>query len=223
MKKILLSAVTFLTLATAVVAQQTDRQMPPMRDGVKSREMHKDFYKDLNLTESQQKKMEALKTEGIEQRNKINANTSLSKEEKMQAMRELQKNMQEKRNAILTPGQRTQMNEKMQEMKQKRENEGQRFGSQKGEKRGKWTNLTDAQKEQVRSINETYQAKEKEIESNTFLSKDAKQNQLNELRKQKKSAIDNVLTPEQKQQMKDGKKQQSDQRMKRTDRPNLRS
>ena len=161
--------------------------------------------------------MKALREYGLEERNKIQANSSLSREQKAEAMRKLQQEMKEKREAILTPGQRAQLTERMQTM---RENRERRTGRSEN-----WQTLNDVQKEQVRDINETYNKKAEEIKKNTFLSKDAKQTQLKQLQEQKRKAMQNVLTPEQRQNIKDGKDKNNTTgpRQRRNDRPNLRS
>lgn len=218
MKKILMSALAVVLLTAAAEAQQRGNRSVGTRDGNPQREMQRDFFSELNLTQSQKDKMQALREHGLEERNKIQANTSLSKEQKADAMRKLQQDMKEKREAILTPGQRAQLQEKMQSMRENRERK-----TGRGEN---WQTLNDVQKEQVRDINETYNKKAEEIKNNTFLSKDAKQTQLKELQGQKRKAMQNVLTPGQKQNLKDGKdKNKSNDgnapRQKRKDRPNM--
>lgn len=216
MKKIFMSALIVVLLTATAEAQQRGNRNSAMRDGTHQREIQRDMLSDINLTQSQKDKMKALREHGLEERNKIQANSSLSREQKAEAMRKLQQEMKEKREAILTPGQRAQLMEKMQTM---RENRERRTGRSEN-----WQTLNDVQKEQVRDINETYNKKAEEIKKNTFLSKDAKQTQLKQLQEQKRKAMQNILTPEQRQNIKDGKdKNNNGPRQRRNDRPNLRS
>lgn len=217
MKKIFMSALAVVLLTATAEAQQRGNRNSGMRDGMPQREMQRDMLSDINLTQSQKDKMKALREYGLEERNKIQANSSLSREQKAEAMRKLQQEMKEKREAILTPGQRAQLTERMQTM---RENRERRTGRSEN-----WQTLNDVQKEQVRDINETYNKKAEEIKKNTFLSKDAKQTQLKQLQEQKRKAMQNVLTPEQRQNIKDGKDKNNNNgpRQRRNDRPNLRS
>lgn len=226
MKKIFLSAAVILMMGTFATAQNTDGKRPS-RDGKPKTEMKKDFGKDLNLTDAQKKQMQDLRTESMEKRKAISENTALSDEQKNDAYKKLRESMRTKSDAILTPAQRAKMQENRKNMSDKRPDGAGKFNNENGRRTGgNWTNLSDTQKEQIRKLNETYSAKEKEISDNTFLSKDAKQNQLQELRKQKKAAMDQVLTPEQKQQMKGGKRDSQKSNKERTrsnNRPNLRS
>ncbi len=217
MKKIFMSALAVVLLTATAEAQQRGNRNSAMRDGTQQREIQRDMFSDLNLTQSQKDKMKALREYGLEERNKIQANSFLSREQKAEAMRKLQQDMKEKREAILTPGQRAQLTERMQTM---RENRERRTGRSEN-----WQTLNDVQKEQVRDINETYNKKAEEIKKNTFLSKDAKQTQLKQLQEQKRKAMQNVLTPEQRQNIKDGKDKNNNNgpRQRRNDRPNLRS
>ncbi len=217
MKKIFMSALAVVLLTATAEAQQRGNRNSAMRDGTQQREIQRDMFSDLNLTQSQKDKMKALREYGLEERNKIQANSSLSREQKAEAMRKLQQGMKEKREAILTPGQRAQLTERMQTM---RENRKRRTGRSEN-----WQTLNDVQKEQVRDINETYNKKAEQIKKNTFLSKDAKQTQLKQLQEQKRKAMQNVLTPEQRQNIKDGKDKNNNNgpRQRRNDRPNLRS
>ncbi len=213
MKKILFAALATVLLAGAATAQERQKQMPPMRDGQETREMRRNkMFKDLDLTKTQQKQLNALRATHIEQRNKIRADKSLTEQQKMQALEDLQKNMMEQHRAILTPGQRARLDERMQEY------------SVRGQKApNNWQQLTPAQQAQVRDINELYNDKAKEIKDNTFLSKDAKQQQLRELQSQKRKAMDNILTPEQKQNMQNGNKEKRNNPDRRSNknRPNL--
>lgn len=223
MKKILMTLLAVALITFAADAQQRQNKRQGMKGNMPQKEMRGDMrgnmLSDLNLTETQKNQLQKLREQGMEERNKVQANTSLTKEQKAEAMRNLQKEHQQKRDAILTPGQRAQMNEKMQEMRSQR-------AGQKGTRGGNWQILNDTQREQVREINETYNKKAEEIKNNTFLSKDAKQTQLQELQQQKRKAMENVLTPEQKQNMKNGvdrKNNNNPPRQRRADRPDLRS
>ncbi len=222
MKKILMSVLAVALITFTADAQQRQNNRQGMKGNMPQKEMRGDMrgnmLADLNLTETQKNQLQKLREQGMEERNKIQANTSLTKEQKAEAMRNLQKEHQQKRDAILTPGQRAQMQEKMQQMR------SQRAGQRGMRGAGNWQALNDTQKEQVREINEMYNKKAQEIKDNTFISKDAKQTQLQELQQQKRKAMENLLTPAQKQNMQNGnqrKKNNNPPRQRRADRPNL--
>lgn len=221
MKKILMSVLAVALITFTADAQQRQNNRQGTKGNMPQKEMRGDMrgnmLSDLNLTETQKNQLQKLREQGMEERNKIQANTSLTKEQKAEAMRNLQKEHQQKRDAILTPGQRAQMNEKIEQMRSNRD-------GAKGNRGGNWQSLNDVQKEQVRDIHETYNKKAEEIKNNTFLSKDAKQAQLQELQQQKRKAMENLLTPAQKQNMQNGNqrnKNNNPPRQRRADRPNL--
>lgn len=212
MKKILMSFVAVALITFTAHAQQRQNNRQVTKGNMAQKEMRGDtrgnILADLNLTETQKKQLQKLREQGMEERNKIHANTSLTKEQKAEAIHNLRKEHQQKRDAILTPGQRAQMEEKMKQMRSKRAEQGGMLGGEN------WQALNDTQREQVREINEMYNKKAQEIKDNIFISKDAKQTQLQELQQQKRKAMENLLSPAQKQNM-----QNSNQRNKNNNPP----
>lgn len=196
MKKILISTLVLFAFVLSANAQ--------MREGRKMHRMHqKEMYKDLNLTNAQKKKLKDLHAYAANQRKKIMDDRSLRQDQRKEALRELQMSVKEQRNLILTPGQKVRIDENRMRRKDlpnmREERKARRHHRPLP---GKAIRLNEMQKEEIRQLNEVYNTKQKEIVDNTFLSKDAKQEQLRELRRQKKATMDSMLTDEQKRNMK---------------------
>ena len=62
-------------------------------------------------------------------------------------------------------------------------------------------NLSDTQKEQMKSINSEFKAQAKAIKENTTLSEEAKKQQFKALNQKKREKVKAILTPEQQQKI----------------------
>lgn len=94
-------------------------------------------FAKLDLTQAQKDKMQNLRKENMAQRKAIQENNSLSKEQKAEKMKELNKSQREKMNAVLTPEQQA----KMKEAAQKRQHDGDKKD---------WKNKKDGQKNNIK-------------------------------------------------------------------------
>lgn len=193
MKKLILAAIlcASVSLSTSVYAQKGERQG---RSG----------YEKLDLTDKQKEELKSERNDFASRLKELNADKSLNKDSRKAKANELRTAHKEKVGKILTPEQRERM-EKIRAEKPKKED---RKHFSKGEKRGgrdhaqrgsghvrlqrcedcgnmaKHLNLTDAQKEQIKSINKSYADKEKE------------------LKEQRKADVMKVYTPEQQAKLK---------------------
>ncbi|HRN48616.1 MAG TPA: hypothetical protein PK110_09445 [Niabella sp.] len=149
-------------------------------------------YNNLNLTDAQKQQMKALQEDGQKQMNVIKNDNKLTAEQKKEKMQTLQQSQRTKRQAILTPEQRAKVENFSKQGRQRgmgmnHYRQFNKFGNNKNgfAARGfhnSWNdlNLTDIQKEQMKTLQEDHQK------------------QMNDLRQQQKTKMMSILTPEQK-------------------------
>lgn len=130
------------------------------------------MYEKLDLTQQQKDQMKKMREEFSAQRDKLKEDKNLTKEQKSTQVKELREKHREQVKQILTPEQQT----KMAEMREKRgdgmkndrkfaQRGKQHRKAPKGERGGmmKDLNLTDQQKEKMKSLNHEYKNKSKEL------------------------------------------------------------
>lgn len=163
MKKIFLLAAFCISVSLAANAQGS------------SKRQHRGeatMYEKLEMTQDQKDRMKKVREEFTAQRNELKENKNLTKEQKLAQIKELREKRQEQVKQILTPEQQI----KMAEMRNNRGDRmlGDRKFTQRGKqhakidkaKRGemmKDLNLTDEQKEKMKSLNQEYKMKNKEL------------------------------------------------------------
>lgn len=154
--------------------------------------------KELNLSTEQQQKVKSVNQEYKTKIDELRAKSDLSKEDKQTKMKDLRTQRSTAINNILTPEQQT----KFKEMESKRgkkemrndrgkrsamqanKGKGTKMRAQRGE-RMKDLNLTDDQKQKIKSLNEDFMTKNKE------------------LAQQHREALNKVYTPEQQAKLKE--------------------
>jgi Spy/CpxP family protein refolding chaperone len=149
---------------------------------------------ELNLTGEQQQKVESVNADFKAKMTELRSKSELSKEDKRAKMKELRKEHRDAINNILTPEQQA----KMKELQTKREKAMSMRGSKKQGKRTEMKahrgnrieglNLTDEQKQKIKTLNENYRAKTKE------------------LAQQHHDDLNKIYTPEQQARLKDRSK-----------------
>lgn len=198
-----------MVLAFSSMAQTTD---PKPADNTSQQVDHKrDFkgpedYKKLNLTSDQKQQIRSLNKDFQQQMQALKANAALSADDQKAQRMQLVKDHKAKVSAILTAGQRTQMQELRSERatgKQDRR-QGGRF-----DEMTKNLNLTTDQSSKMEALNSTFHNSIISVHQNTSLSSDEKKTQLKSLMKQHRSDMESLLTEDQKKQLKDNHRKQS--------------
>ncbi len=195
MKRLLLSLAILLSVSFTMTVDAQNRK----RDGKPGERIEK----ELNLTADQKQKMETMRADFGTKMKALRDNSSLDKDAKQSKMKELRDQHMAEVNKVLTPEQQAKMKElrsKRPEMAKNRDgkrgkdmNRSKKNEPRKGEmaKRhnpAKDLNLTDAQKDQIKSLREEYKAKSKD------------------LAQQHRESMDKVYTPEQRAKIDDMRK-----------------
>lgn len=194
MKKLFLSLIIFAGVSLTAFSQRTEghRNMAPK------------MAKELNLTEEQQEKMKSVNESFKSKMQALRSDESLSKDAKGEKMKELAQSKRTEMQALLTPEQQA----KMKEMGQKRK-EMPRKGHHKFSQRnkrpgmmGRDLNLSDEQRSQMRSMNESFRKQMQDLKADNSMDKDARIAKRKELAAAHKDQMNSILTPEQQAKMK---------------------
>jgi len=140
--------------------------------------------KDLNLTDAQKQQLKSINEEYK------GKDKSLRDEKKAKAQ------------AVLTSEQKA----KLEQMKTDRKNKMKAAHEKKAAEMKKDLNLSDAQGQQIKSLNEDFKKQADAIRNNSTLTQDQKKEQLKALGEQRKAKMNSILTPEQQQKL-EAKKQ----------------
>jgi Spy/CpxP family protein refolding chaperone len=224
MKKLALGLFA-IAITVASIAQTKDKQVHKA-DKQKSEKHHghhgkkdgakgHDFKEKLNLNEDQKEQLKAVREDFHKQLKDLKANTALTQEQKKDRMKELAQQQREKMQAILTPEQRQQAQKMRSEAKDKKKGEGkEKFANhaKKAEKMKEELNLTDAQGQQVKAINEKFRDEMKAIHQNSALTQEQKKEQMKALQQKHKEQLQSLLTTEQKEKVKERVKNHSNRR-----------
>lgn len=186
MKKHLLALAMFtislLTLETSH-AQQTKKE-------------HKKHENVLNLTADQQSKLKEIKKEQKAQAKAIKADSSISAEDRKKKLKDLHGSFSQKEKAILTPEQIA----KQDSLRATHKHFG-KDGKKKGKDGLSKLNLSDQQKQSLKSLHQTQKAKIETVKSNTALSDQDKKQQIASIRQEGRTEFQKLLTPEQKEKI----------------------
>ncbi len=147
----------------------------------------------LNLSTAQQTQITAILQSARAQSQAVRQNTSLTEAQNQEQMIAIHKASRDAVINVLTPAQQTQL---QQMMAQRRADKGVNI-----RKMAQELNLSDAQKEQMKSIRQRSTSAIMAVRNDTSLSPEQKRAQLKTIRAQVKDSIDAVLTPEQQAKM----------------------
>lgn len=148
----------------------------------------------LNLTTDQQAKMKEIRKSEKTQAKAIKADSSLSAEARKQKLKELHSGFSQQERAILTPEQQAKQDSLRATHKH--------FGKGgKGRTAFSKLNLSDEQKQSLKSLHQTQKDKIAAVKSNTIISDQEKHQQIASIRKEGRQEFQKLLTPEQKSQM----------------------
>ncbi|MGC4234896.1 MAG: hypothetical protein QM594_18090 [Niabella sp.] len=194
-------------------------------DGVKQggpTNVKRDVYSGLNLTKEQQKQLQELEKDNRQAVKDIQADNSLTAEEKKDRLRAVRQQQVKKRKGILTSEQNTRYEENIKEFRnnsdgaatdknvvnniikdKKRDANG--LSRDPGKKTSKknnanWNNLnlSSEQKEQMKLWNDDYASRLRIIRNDISLSGAQKQEQIAQLVREQDLQLKSILTPEQK-------------------------
>src|SRR5689334_11504079 len=158
MKKLLGSLLALTLIVSAAQAQ--DQKEMKHHGRHHGREM---FAKELNLTADQKKQLKDINTDTHKQMAELKKNDNITVKDYNSRKEAIMKSQHEKMLALLTPDQKAQM----EKMKQDRMAKG-KERSQRGIQNMKTQlNLTDDQVSKLQSSHESFEAKAKDIRSNT--------------------------------------------------------
>lgn len=206
MKKILTSAFAIVLFIGAAQAQDGSRNHD--RKG-------REFGKELNLTEDQKAKLKSLHEAERNEMRALDKNSSASKEQR-KAVHEKYKTQYE---AILTPAQRDEWNQKKEQMKDGRREGRDRDWRGKDDQFGqmgafykKELNLTADQETKLKNIFGEYRTKAQDLRANNTLTADQKKTQMQSLAQQYMDQGKAVLTPDQLQKLNNVKSERKHKR-----------
>lgn len=205
MKRIFIAATAILLGIASVQAQEVKKEKTDKKEFAKGH--HKgqfggDRFAKLNLTDAQKKQAKDLNENYRKQFADLRKNTSMPVGDYRAKTAVLRKEQHEKMQSLLTPEQKTQMAAQKQKgaerMKEGRAKNFDRMKTQLG--------LTDEQTKKIKDNQAGLQSKLKDIRANTSLTPDQKKEQARAIFKQQQEQLKSVLTPEQLQKMKAGRR-----------------
>ncbi len=199
MKRITTGLVLMMFLAFGASAQE--KQDGP-RGKHKAKHHREHITKDLNLSDDQKQQLKVIKENQRTQMAELKKNENISVKELRDRKTSLAKEHKSAIEGILTPEQKT----KIQEQRNKSMEKRQQMQAKRMEKMKKDLALTDAQSSKLKTMNESYKGKFESLKRNESLDRTAKKEQFQALKQQQKEELKNVLTPEQIQKFDEMKK-----------------
>lgn len=191
MKKLFLSLIILASVSFTAFSQRPEGR----RGGDRTKAV-----KELNLTEDQQKKAKSLNEEFKTKMGELRADKSLSKDVKREKIKELSASKKTQFQALLTSEQKTKM-EQMQEKRKDAPRKGRGHMAERPKRMKEDMNLTDNQKTQMRSLNESFKKQMQDLRADNSLDKDARSAKRKELAASHKEQVKSILTPEQQAKM----------------------
>lgn len=147
----------------------------------------------LNLSEEQKSTVQTYLEDGRSQFQALRNDTSLSREQKAQRMREIRQQTRDKIRSILTVEQRQKV-EELQKQAEERQNDRREFAANQLAKR---LNLTEAQKSQVQSYWQEQRTQLQALRNDSTLSREQRFEKMRAIQRQTQDKIRATLTPEQ--------------------------
>lgn len=212
MKQLLIAASAFFLIAGSAQAQSTQKDSA-FRKHQRGGFHHKPGMgmKDLNLTDAQKKQFKDLNDSYRKQYTDLRNNKSLGADEQKTKMRALRKEQFGKMQSILTDEQKTKLAAQRKDWGKKGD-----FAHRGGQSRGKGfekmktqLGLTDDQSAKLKANRADFHTKAKAIRGNSSLTEDQKKEQVKTLAQQNRESLKSILTPEQMEKLKAGRKNKS--------------
>ncbi len=207
MKKIILA--TLVVMSAAVVSAQdiperkAERPVPHHGGGHKGMKKHHGMdMQALNLTDAQKEQMKANREQFHKQMQELKKNDNITVKEYRSKMEQLQKEQKAGMDKILT----TEQKDKMKKMREEGQAKRKEMMDKRGEKMKEKLGLTADQSAKLDKQRADMRTQMKAINENKALSDDQKKEQMKELHKKQKESLKSILTEEQLQKMKEGRK-----------------
>jgi Spy/CpxP family protein refolding chaperone len=197
MKSIFLSLVAITTISLSAKAQENNTGKTENTKEQRKEYKHEHFHhqqmaEKLNLTGEQKQKLESINAD-FKSRMEELKKENITQQELKEKRQTLAKERMEKVQALLTPEQKTQMEQFRKEGKgAKNMNSGKRMGKMKST-----LDLTDEQVAKLKTQKESFKSKAEAIKNNESLPADQKKDQLKALRDEKRNSFKSILTPDQ--------------------------
>lgn len=193
-----------------VEEERRARRVAPTGERVKQRMT--ELSEHLNLTEEQKKAIEPIIANEIKEIQALRADTTLSREEKIEKMKAIRQTTKEEINKVLTPEQQGKWTEAKEEMKDEtKENVGLMI-QQRMAAMSERLNLSDAQKQKIQPIVENEIKGMLAARDDESLSQEQKVEKMKAIRQTSREDINKVLTPEQKAKLEEAKAPEQPQR-----------
>jgi protein CpxP len=179
------------------------RHMAPIGDRVERRMA--ELSEQLNLTDKQKGAIRPVLEKEIEDIRALRADSTLSKEEKIEKMKVIRQTTQGEMNKILTPEQQKKLTEMKEGMQQENRENVELMIQQRMEAMSERLGLTDEQKQKIQPIVETEIKGMLAARDNETLSQEQRIEKMKAIRQTSRGEIDKILTPEQKAKLAEGK------------------
>jgi len=185
---VLLALGSVLLLGAQTFAQDAQKPAEPAA-GHQGRQ--EGLFQDLNLTPEQKEKMRALHQQTEQQAEAIRNDSSLTGEQKHAKLKDLHESSFAQIKQILTPEQQKLMEERRQKM----------GAMGPGDHFPEGLNLTDDQKQKIRSLHENARSQMEAIRNDSSLTEEQKQATIRDLHRSTREQMMQILTPEQQKLM----------------------
>jgi len=203
MKKILTGLVLTMAFTFSAAAQNAAPQTKNKTSFNHTKgNHHHGVSSQLNLTQDQKNQLKANREAYKKQLDELNKNENITVKEFRDKKYALKKEQKQKFMALLTPEQKT----KLQQLKQQKEQDRQAKADMKLSKMKTKLGLTDDQVAQIKDQRKTMHDKLKAIKENDNLSRTEKKEQLEALKTESKDSFKKILTPDQLNKMEEMKK-----------------
>jgi hypothetical protein len=160
---------------------------------------HKEMLsKELNFSDEQKKQLNNIKADFKKQMSELKKNDNITVKEYRNRKETIRKENFQKRQALLTPEQKS----KMEKMKEENLVKAKERDQKKLEGMKTKLNLTDDQMSKLKASHEAFGSKAKEIRNNQSLTSDQKKEQFKALAEQRKEESKSIFTSEQLEKMK---------------------
>ena len=200
MKKI----IVIMMIAGAFIMSANAQEARPMKHNSQHHGKHHKgmMMKELNLTADQKAQLKTSRESYKQQLGELNKNEAITVKESRDRKDALRKGQKEKMMAILTPGQKT----KLEQIKKTMQARHEAMAAKRLDKMKAKLNLSDEQVAKISAAKQAEHEQFKAIAQNDNLSRTEKKDQMMALREQNKNNFKSILTPGQISKMEELKK-----------------
>jgi hypothetical protein len=195
MKRLIMTAIAFTLVAFTANAQLE-------RKTKHSKHQRHDAMKQLNLSEDQKKQAGTIKQEYRLKMQELNKNESITVKESRDRKETMRKEQKSRVLGMLTTAQKQQLEQLKQDKKARKE----AHFTKKLDKMKTNLQLSDDQLAKMKAGRESMKSRVKSIKENQVIDRVQRKEQLMALKNERKAQMDNILTAEQKEKLKEMKK-----------------